>query len=131
MLHKLKVIFFALLLTLSTAGISHAFEEVSYQEAMTQLQADNPELHSLAQNVYQYATTNTSDIINKPLLPRHARNMNAFIDRKNRLSAKYFAVGTDGLQSKLIIHFRFAGKKLRVTEYFERSSKYTSWKAAQ
>ena len=131
MFHKLKFIIFAALLTLSTAGTSHAFEEVSYQEAMTQLQADNQELHDLAKNVYQYATTNTSDIINKPLLPRHARNMNAFIDRKNRLSAKYFAVGTDGLQSKLIIHFRFAGKKLRVTEYFERRSKYTSWKAAK
>ncbi|MGC6518379.1 MAG: hypothetical protein ACON49_10195 [Candidatus Puniceispirillaceae bacterium] len=116
---------FALLTVLSQPSL--AFEEISYEEVMAILESVNPDLHKQAEHVYLYSTTNVSDIIKKPLLTRHSRNMNGFIDRKNRVSAKYFGVGTDGLKSKLLMYFRFNGKKYKVTEHYAKTSKFGSW----
>ena len=109
---------------------SLAYKEISYAEVMAKLEAEHAELHKMAEKVYVYATTNTTDIINKPLLIRHNKGLNAFIDRNHKVSAKYFGVGTEGLQSKLIMHFKFGGQKYRVIENYERGSKFQSWKSA-
>ena len=50
---------------------SFAYQETNYQDVMTKLESQNPALFKLAQKVYTYATTNTTDIIEKPLLTRH------------------------------------------------------------
>ena len=88
-------------------------------------------LFEKAKKVYTYATTNTTDIIEKPLLTRHNKGLNGVIDLKNKVSAKYFAVGKDGLESKLVMLFKFGGEKFKVVKNYIRDSKFSKWKAAE
>ena len=106
-----------------------AYEVDSYSNVMKELQNQNQQLFKIAEQVYKYATGNTTDIIEKPLLVRHNKGLNGFIDRKNKVSAKYFGVGSDGLKSKLIMLFKFGGKKYKVIENYVRDSKYSMWAA--
>ena len=106
-----------------------AYEVDSYPNVMKELQNQNQQLFKIAERVYKYATGNTTDIIEKPLLVRHNKGLNGFIDRKNKVSAKYFGVGSDGLKSKLIMLFKFGDKKYKVIEHYVRDSKYSRWEA--
>ena len=107
---------------------SLAYEEVSYSDVMRKLEVENQQLFKMAEKVYIYATTNTTDIIDKPLLTRHNKGLNGVIDRKNKVSAKYFAVGQDGLQSKMVMLFKFGGEKYKVIQNYARDSKFSKWK---
>ena len=44
---------------------SVAFEEASYSDVMNNLESKNEQLFKMAEKVYKYATTNTSEIIKK------------------------------------------------------------------
>lgn len=109
---------------------SFAYQETNYQDVMTKLESQNPALFKLAQKVYTYATTNTTDIIEKPLLTRHNKGLNGVIDLKNKVSAKYFAVGQEGLKSKMVMLFKFGGKKYKVVENYARDSRFSKWSTA-
>ena len=104
-----------------------SYQETKYEDVMTKLEAANPELFEKAQKVYTYATTNTTDIIEKPLLTRHNKGLNGVIDLKNKVSAKYFAVGKEGLESKLVMLFKFGGEKFKVVQNYVRDSKFSKW----
>ena len=106
---------------------SVAFEEASYADVMNKLESQNEQLFKMAEKVYTYATTNTSDIIKKPLLTRHNKGLNAVIDLDNKVSAKYYGVGSDGLKSKLVMLFRFNCEKYKVVKNYSRGSKFSKW----
>ena len=108
-----------------------SYQETKYEDVMTKLEAANPELFDKAEKVYKYATTNTTDIIEKPLLTRHNKGLNGVIDLKNKVSAKYFAVGQDGLESKMVMLFKFGGEKFKVVKNYKRDSKFSKWQAAE
>ena len=107
---------------------SVAFEEVSYSDVMNKLESKNEQLFKMAEKVYKYATTNTSEIIKKPLLSRHNKGLNAVIDLDNKVSAKYYGVGSEGLKSKLVMLFSFNGEKYKVVQNYLRKSKFSKWK---
>ena len=109
---------------------SFAFEEASYSDVMNKLESKNEQLFKMAEKVYTYATTNTSEIIKKPLLTRHNKGLNAVIDLDNKVSAKYYGVGSDGLKSKLVMLFRFNGEKYKVVKNYSRKSKFSKWMPA-
>ena len=52
------------------------------------------------------------------------------IDLKNKVSAKYFAIGQDGLKSKMMMLFKFGGKKYKVVENYARDSRFSKWSLA-
>ena len=47
---------------------------------MTELEGANSTLFKKAKKVYKYATINTNEIIEKPLLTKHNKALNAFGD---------------------------------------------------
>ena len=108
-----------------------SYQETKYQDVMTKLEAANPELFKMAKKVYKYATTNTKDIIEYPLRARHNKGLNGVIDLKNKVSAKYFAVGQDGLKSRMVMLFKFGGEKFKVVENYVRDSKFSKWKSVE
>lgn len=110
---------------------SFAFEEANHADVMNKLESKNEQLFKMAEKVYTYATTNTSDIIKKPLLTRHNKGLNAVIDLDNKVSGKYYGVGSDGLKSKLVMLFRFNGEKYRVVKNNSRGSKFSKWVPAE
>ena len=128
MIKMMMVISASLLLNVQS---SFAFEEASYADVMNKLESQNEQLFKMAEKVYKYATTNTSDIIKKPLLTRHNKGLNAVIDLDNKVSAKYYGVGSDGLKSKLVMLFRFNGEKYKVVQNYSRKSKFSKWVPAQ
>ena len=109
---------------------SVAFEEASYSDVMNNLESKNEQLFKMAEKVYKYATTNTSEIIKKPLLTRHNKGLNAVIDLDNKVSAKYYGVGSEGLKSKLVMLFSFNDEKYKVVQNYSRKSKFSKWKPA-
>ena len=110
---------------------SFAFEEANHADVMNKLESKNEQLFKMAEKVYTYATTNTSDIIKKPLLTRHNKGLNAVIDLDNKVSGKYYGVGSDGLKSKLVMLFRFNGEKYKVVKNYSRGSKFSKWVPAE
>ena len=108
---------------------SFAYENASYSDVMAKLERSNEQLFKMAEKVYTYATTNTSDIIKKPLLTRHNKGLNAFIDLDNKVSAKYYGVGSKGLESKLVMLFRFNGEEYKVVQRYKRDSQFSKWEA--
>lgn len=119
MFKKFSMIF-AVLLIATFSNTSFAYDEKSLSEIMTELEADNPPLFKKAKKVVHYATINTNEIIAKPLLTKHAKALNAFVDRENKMSAKFYAVGTEGKESKLVMIFKFNGKKYKAIQNYKR-----------
>ena len=130
MIKVLKIVSVVFSLLFLSMRPTIAYEVDSYPNVMKELQNQNQQLFKIAERVYKYATGNTTDIIEKPLLVRHNKGLNGFIDRKNKVSAKYFGVGSDGLKSKLIMLFKFGDKKYKVIEHYVRDSKYSRWEAS-
>ena len=100
---------------------SLAYEEISYAEVMAKLEAEHAELHKMAEKIYSYASRNNKEIIEKPLLVKHNKALNGFIDRQNKVSAKFYASGSEGVEAKMIMLFKFNGKKYRVVEMYRRA----------
>ena len=127
-MHRVIVLFLMSFLIIQPAA---SYQKMKYEDVMTKLEAANPELFEQAKKIYTYATTNTTDIIEKPLLTRHNKGLNGVIDLKNKVSAKYFAVGKDGLESKMVMLFEFGVEKFKVVKSYIRDSKFSKWKPAE
>ena len=104
-------------------GLAHAYQEVPLSQVMGELETENPTLFKKATKVYKYASKNTNEIIDKPLLVKHNKALNAFVDRQNKMSAKFYASGSEGIAARLVILFKFNGKKYRVIEDYTRAKK--------
>ena len=122
-MNKIQNVIFALLgaMFLLSAGPALAYEDASFDQVMTELRADNPALHKMAEKIYSYASRNNKEIIEKPLLVKHNKALNGFIDRQNKVSAKFYASGSEGVEAKMIMLFKFNGKKYRVVEMYRRT----------
>ena len=90
---------------------------------MTELKTTNATLYKKADMIYKYANKNTKEIINKPLLTKHNKALNGFVDRENKVSAKFYASGSEGVKAKFVMLFKFDGKKYKVIENFTRAEK--------
>ena len=106
-----------------------AYEEVKFEQVMSELQNVNPRLFKKAKKVYKYATLNTNEIIDKPLLVKHNKALNGFIDRDNKVSAKFYASGAEGIGARMVMLFKFDGKKYKVIEDYTRAKKCKKWSA--
>ena len=104
-------------------GLAQAYEEAPLSEVMGELETKNPSLFKKAIKVYKYASKNTNEIIDKPLLVKHNKALNAFVDRQNKMSAKFYASGSKGTAARLVMLFKFNGKKYRVVEDYTRAEK--------
>lgn len=100
-----------------------AYEEANLGEVMTELKSTNSALYKKADKVYKYASKNTNEIINKPLLTKHNKALNGFVDKNNKVSAKFYASGSEGVKAKFVMLFKFDGKKYKVIENFTRAEK--------
>ena len=118
-----QIIILSIVAFFCTAEPSVAYEAATLEKVMTELEGANSTLFKKAKKVYKYATINTNEIIEKPLLTKHNKALNAFVDRKNKVSAKFYASGTEGVKAKLVILFKFAGKKYKVVENYTRAEK--------
>ena len=102
---------------------SFAYEEANLEKVMTELKSANSALYKKADKVYKYASKNTNEIIDKPLLTKHNKALNGFVDRDNKVSAKFYASGSEGVKAKFVMLFKFDGKKYKVIENFTRAEK--------
>ena len=102
---------------------SFAYEEANLEKVMTELKSTNSVLFKKAEKVYKYSTSNTNEIIDKPLLTKHNKALNGFVDRDNKVSAKFYASGSEGVKAKFVMLFKFDGKKYKVIENFTRAEK--------
>ena len=102
---------------------SFAYKEANLEKVMTELKSTNSALFKKAEKVYKYATINTNEIIDKPLLSKHNKALNGFVDRDNKVSAKFYASGSEGVKAKFVMLFKFDGKKYTVIENFTRAEK--------
>ena len=107
----------------SSASLSFAYDEANLEQVMTELKRTNSTLYKEAEKVYNYATKNTNEIIDKPLLTKHNKALNGFVDRDNKVSAKFYASGSEGVKAKFVMLFKFDGKKYTVIENFSRAEK--------
>ena len=96
---------------------------------MGELETDNSALFKKAKRVYSYATKNANEIIEKPLLTKHNKALNGFVDKNNKVSAKFYASGTEGIAARLVMLFKFSGKKYKVIEDYTRAKKCKKWEA--
>ena len=104
-------------------GFAQAYEEAPLSQVMSELEIQNPTLFNKAKKVYKYASINTNEIIDKPLLVKHNKALNAFVDRQNKMSAKFYASGAEGTAARLVMLFKFNGNKYRVVEDYTRAEK--------
>ena len=104
-------------------GLAQAYEEVPLSQVMGELETQSPTLFKKAKKVYKYASINTNEIIDKPLLVKHNKALNAFIDRQTKMSAKFYASDTEGTAARLVMLFKFNGNKYRVVEDYTRAEK--------
>ena len=112
-----------------TVAPALAYEEATLEKVMTELEGANSALFKKAEKVYKYATINTNEIIEKPLLTKHNKALNGFVDRKNKVSAKFYASGTEGVKAKFVMLFKFSGKKYKVVENYTRAEKCKKFSA--
>lgn len=110
-----------------SASPSYAYEETSLDKVMTELKSANSDLYKKATKVYKYASSNTNEIIDKPLLTKHNKALNGFVDRDNKVSAKFYASGSEGTAARMVMLFKFSGKKYKVVEDYTRSEKCKKW----
>lgn len=115
----LSLILFAAL----PVGFAQAYEEASLSQVMSELETQNPTLFKKAKKVYKYASVNTNEIIDKPLLVKHNKALNAFVDRQNKMSAKFYASGAEGTAARLIMLFKFNGSKYKVVQDYTRAER--------
>lgn len=122
---------FVLLLSFAVMPINSAlaYEEAKIDQVMGELETDNSALFKKAKKVYAYATKNANEIIEKPLLTKHNKALNGFVDKNNKVSAKFYASGTEGIAARLVMLFKFSGKKYKVIEDFTRAKKCKKWEA--
>jgi len=122
---------FILILSFIGAPLSSAFayEEVKIEQVMGELETANSALFKKAKKVYDYATKNANEIIEKPLLTKHNKALNGFVDKNNKVSAKFYASGTEGIAARLVMLFKFSGKKYKVIEDYTRAKKCKKWEA--
>ena len=113
----------------SSASPSYAYEEISLDKVMTELKSENSDLYKKATKVYKYASLNTKEIIEKPLLTKHNKALNGFVDRDNKVSAKFYASGSEGIAARMVMLFKFSDKKYKVVEDYTRSEKCKKWAA--
>ena len=120
-------LFYVFVLLLSFGGTplstALAYEEVKIDQVMGELETDNSALFKKAKKVYSYATKNANEIIEKPLLTKHNKALNGFVDKNNKVSAKFYASGTEGIAARLVMLFKFSGKKYKVIEDYSRAKK--------
>jgi hypothetical protein len=120
-------LFYVFVLLLSFAGAPFngalAYQEAKIDQVMGELKTANPALFKKAEKVYAYATKNANEIIEKPLLTKHNKALNGFVDRNNRVSAKFYASGTEGIAARMVMLFKFSGKKYKVIEDYNRAKK--------
>ena len=100
-----------------------AYDEVGLEAVMAELKSTNSALYKKADKIYKYASKNTNEIIDKPLLTKHNKALNGFVDRNNKVSAKFYASGSEGVKAKFVMLFKFDGKKYKVIENFTRAEK--------
>ena len=124
-----KVLITVLICLFCTMASALAYEEATLERVMTELAEANSALFKKAEKVYKYATINTNEIIEKPLLTKHNKALNGFVDRKNKVSAKFYASGTEGVKAKFVMLFKFSGKKYKVVENFTRAEKCKKFNA--
>ena len=122
-------VFLICLALFSSASPSYAYEEVSLDKVMTELKSTNPDLYKKATKVYEYASSNTNEIIDKPLLTKHNKALNGFVDRDNKASAKFYASGSEGTAARMVMLFKFSGKKYKVVQDYTRPEKCKKWAA--
>lgn len=118
-----KLLLYFILFAALPIGLAQAYEEVPLSQVISELETENPTLFKKATKVYAYATKNTNEIIDKPLLVKHNKALNAFVDRQNKMSAKFYASGSEGKAARLVMLFKFNGKKYRVVEDYTRAKK--------
>ena len=116
---------FVLLLSFAVLPINSAFayEEAKIDQVMGELEIANSALFKKAEKVYAYATKNANEIIEKPLLTKHNKALNGFVDKNNKVSAKFYASGSEGIAARLVMLFKFSGKKYKVIEDYARAKK--------
>ena len=116
---------FFLLLSFAVLPINSAlaYEESKIDQVMGELETANSALFKKAEKVYAYATKNANEIIEKPLLTKHNKALNGFVDKNNRVSAKFYASGSEGIAARLVMLFKFSGKKYKVIEDYARAKK--------
>ena len=110
-------------------GSAAAYEEGKIEQVMGELKTANSALFKKAEKVYAYATKNANEIIEKPLLTKHNKALNGFVDKNNKVSAKFYASGTEGIAARLVMLFKFSGKKYKVIEDYSRAKKCKKWEA--
>ena len=120
---------FVLLLSFAVLPINSAlaYDEAKIDQVMGELETDNSALFKKAKKVYSYATKNANEIIEKPLLTKHNKALNGFVDKNNKVSAKFYASGTEGIAARLVMLFKFSGKKYKVIEDYTRAKKCKKW----
>jgi hypothetical protein len=96
---------------------------------MGELKTANSALFKKAEKVYAYATKNANEIIEKPLLTKHNKVLNGFLDKDNKVSAKFYASGTEGIAARMVMLFKFSGNKYNVIEDYTRAKKCKKWEA--
>ena len=57
-----------------------AYEDAKLDQVMGELKTANSALFKKAEKVYAYATKNANEIIEKPLLTKHNKALNGFVD---------------------------------------------------
>ena len=116
---------FVLLLSFAVLPINSAlaYEEAKIDQVMGELKTDNSALFKKAKKVYSYATKNANEIIEKPLLTKHNKLLNGFVDKNNKVSAKFYGSGSEGIAARLVMLFKFSGKKYKVIEDYARAKK--------
>ena len=116
---------FVLLLSFAVLPINSAlaYEEAKIDQVMGELETANSALFKKAEKVYAYATKNANEIIEKPLLTKHNKALNGFVDKNNKVSAKFYASGAEGIAARLVMLFKFSGKKYKVIEDYARAKK--------
>ena len=114
-----QIIILSIVAFFCTAEPSVAYEAATLEKVMTELEGANSTLFKKAKKVYKYATINTNEIIEKPLLTKHNKALNAFVDRKNKVSASFTHLELRVLK-QACNSFKFAGKKYKVVENYTR-----------
>ena len=125
----LTIFILILAFTVSPLFSASAYEEVKFEQVMSELENTNKALFKKAKKVYKYANANTNEIIDKPLLVKHNKALNGFVDRDNKVSAKFYASGTEGTGARMVMLFKFGGKKYKVIEDYTRAVKCKKWSA--
>ena len=87
---------------------SFAYEEANLEKVMTELKSTNSALFKKAEKVYKYSTSNTNEIIDKPLLTKQ-QALNGFVDRTTKC-LQNSTLQVVRVKAKFVMLFKFDGK---------------------